>query len=243
MINSDEIELISLPSSMLIGKVRIDKTNRNIDNENYVYCCICLNTFNEDVVRRQGTFNEDVVRRQGTFNEDVVRRQGTFNEDVVRRQGTLPINIEDGRGTDCKGKTKFIKMNCCNQKLHKKCFLEWILYPITKNHNYNNKLYCIICKSKIKNLEDIIPLGDFINYIEKKQYETDDKKLISYYKKIISDFYEDSIVTIIINSEDNNEIEEYLNKELRFCFCNLFCIIFLFMLFILLILIGNIFVK
>jgi hypothetical protein len=38
------------------------------------------NTFNEDVVRRQGTFNEDVVRRQGTFNEDVVRRQGTFGK-------------------------------------------------------------------------------------------------------------------------------------------------------------------
>lgn len=174
MIN-DEIELI-----------RIDKTNINVDDEKYIYCCICLNT-------------------------------------------------------DCKWEPKFIKMNCCNQNLHKKCFLEWILYPITKNHNYNNKLYCIVCKSKIKNLEDIIPLGDFINYIEKKQYEIDDKELIFYYKKIISDFYEDSIVTIIINSEDNNEIEEYLNKELKIC--NLFCIILFFIIFILFILIGNVFVK
>jgi hypothetical protein len=136
--------------------------------------------------------------------------------------------------------SKIIKMNCCNQNLHENCFLEWILYPITRNHNYNNKLYCIICKSKIKNLKNIITLGDFINYVESNQCETDDKEFISYCKKIISDFYKDSIMTIIINSD---ELEEQHNKEFNFCFCNLFYTIFFFMLIILLIIIGDIFVK
>lgn len=151
----------------------------------------------------------------------------------------------------------FVKMNCCNQQIHKNCFLDWILYPIKKNNNYDKKFHCIICKTKIINLQNIISIGDFINYFEKNcTLQTNEDVIrrqgiscrlmtssleVSHYKTIISEFYKDSIVTIIINSEDDTN--EHLNNELKFCFCNLFCIIFFFISLIILMIIINVFVK
>ena len=136
--------------------------------------------------------------------------------------------------------TEFVKMICCNQTLHKECFLEWINYPINKN-SYNNKFDCVICKTKIKNFDDIITLGEFVNYIENKNLDKSNDALVIHYKKIISELYKDSIITIIFNSETQDD--DNFNKEIRFCFCNLFCIFFLLITIMIMILVGNLLVK
>lgn len=139
----------------------------------------------------------------------------------------------------------FIKMYCCNQTLHKECFLEWINYPIHKNSDYNNKLHCVICKTKIENFDEIITLGEFINYIETKTYYRNNDSLVLHYKKIISELYKDSFVKIIINSDtftDSVDTQQSI-FDLTYCFCNIFCIFFFLIMIMIMILIGNILVK
>jgi hypothetical protein len=135
--------------------------------------------------------------------------------------------------------TEFVKMFCCNQTLHKECFLDWINYPINKN-SYNNKFDCVICKTKIKNFNDIISLGEFVNYIENKQIDKRNDALVLHYKRIISELYKDSIVTNIFNSDTQHD--EY-NTDIKFCFYNLFCIFFFLVIITIIILVGNLLVK
>jgi hypothetical protein len=117
----------------------------------------------------------------------------------------------------------FIKMDCCNQQIHKNCFLDWIVHPIKTNKKYDNKFHCIICKTKIVNLQNIISLGDFINYIENTQ-NTLTNPTIFHYKKLISELYNHSIMSIILNSEDENKGD----TDLKYFFYNV-CFIFIFL--------------
>jgi len=132
-----------------------------------------------------------------------------------------------------------LKMNCCNQILHKECFLEWINYPVhnsdyNSDYNFNNKLYCVICKTKIHNFDDIITLGEFVNYIENKQIDKSNDSLVLHYKRIISKLYKDHTLVSDTFNEDvvrrqgtmvfNTGID--FNKEIRYCFFYFFCIFF-----------------
>lgn len=131
----------------------------------------------------------------------------------------------------------FLKMNCCNQTLHKECFLEWIIHPVNKNYNYNNKFHCVICKTKINNFDEIISLGEFINYIQNNKNNKSD---IGYYKNILTELYKNNIITtIMINSEDDKTDDYY--TELNYCSCNIICVFFF--LVIIMLLVGNLLVK
>jgi len=77
------------------------------------------------------------------------------------------------------------------------------------NKNYKNKYECIMCKYKIDDLENIIPLKDFIYFIENKQHYINNDDLAMHYKKIINEMYKYSILYIIIN----NDIEK--DKKLK----------------------------
>ena len=165
-----------------------------------------------------------------------------MNSDEIELIQIREYNYEDINCCICLGNSNFqssLKMNCCNQTLHKECFLEWINYPV-RNSNYNNKLYCIICKTKIDKFDDIITLGEFVNYIEDKQVDKSNDDLVLHYKKIISELYKDSIVTNIFNADISNDD---FNKEIRYCFCNLFCIFFFLVMIMIMLLVGNLLVK
>ena len=135
----------------------------------------------------------------------------------------------------------FIKMDCCNQRIHKNCFLDWIIHPIKSNKKYDNKFHCIICKTKIINLQNTIKIGDFINYIT-NDIHCHSKTLLPYdstilhYKKIISELYKDNIITIMLKSDEYY----YLNKGNKYFFNNIcFVFIFLIMIFLLIIVVKN----
>jgi hypothetical protein len=53
--------------------------------------------------------------------------------------------------------SNFIKLDCCKQSLHKKCFIELIIY-------YNLK--CPICRYNIDNLENKIEFIEFLNTLD-----------------------------------------------------------------------------
>lgn len=122
-----------------------------------------------------------------------------------------------------------LKMNCCNQTLHKECFLEWIIHPMNKNYNYNNKFNCVICKTKINNFDEIISLGDFINYIQNNKYNKDD---IIYYKDILFKLYRNNIITKIIVKSENQNNNYYIETKIYFC-----------IIIMLILLLGNLLVK
>ena len=188
--------------------------------------------------------NTAVNIRQGTFTNGVDIRQDDEIELIeIKQRVNSESTIDTYKVVDCcicldtlQNNLDFIKMNCCKQKVHKSCLLEWINYPIAcRYYNYSNKFSCIICKTKIKNLKDIISIGDFINYIEDKKDDNNNKnryKMVLYYKNIISELYKDSIITLVLNSYN----EDY-TREVRYCFYNLYSIISLIIVIIVIILI------
>jgi hypothetical protein len=202
-----------------------------------------MSTFTDAVNIRQCTFTDAVNIRQCTFTDAVNIRQDDEIELIEINQRVNSESMNTYKVVDCcicldtlQNNLDFIKMNCCRQKVHKICLLEWINYPIACRHyNYSNKFSCIICKTKIKNLKDIISIGDFINYIEDKKDDNNNKnrsKMVLYYKNIISELYKDSIITIVLNSYN----EDY-TREIRYCYYNLYSIIFLIIVIIVIIII------
>jgi len=75
-----------------------------------------VHTRNQKRKLEEDTFDDDVVRRQGTFDDDVVRRQGTFTDDVVRRQGNLEIDQNCGSNISISKKKKICKKENDNGK-------------------------------------------------------------------------------------------------------------------------------
>ena len=75
-----------------------------------------VHTRNQKRKLEEDTFDDDVVRRQGTFDDDVVRRQGTFTDDVVRRQGNLEIDQNCGSNISISKKKKICKQENDNGK-------------------------------------------------------------------------------------------------------------------------------
>jgi ATP-dependent Lon protease len=75
-----------------------------------------VHTRNQKRKLEEDTFDDDVVRRQGTFDDDVVRRQGTFDDDVVRRQGNLEIDQNCGSNISISKKKKICKQENDNGK-------------------------------------------------------------------------------------------------------------------------------
>lgn len=52
-----------------------------------------------------------------------------------------------------------IELNCCKTKLHKICFLDWIIYDNSEN------IKCAMCRTNIKKLSNIISKEHFLNYV------------------------------------------------------------------------------
>ena len=109
---------------------------------------------------------------------------------------------------DTKQTKNLIKTKCCKQLVHKICLLEWICF-VQIDKNYKNKYECIMCKYKTDDLESMIPIKDFIYFIENKQHYINNDDLAMHYKKIINEMYKYSILYIIIN----NDIEK--DKKLK----------------------------
>ena len=142
----------------------------------------------------------------------------------VNRQVTLPSNDLQFNYPD------FIKMDCCNQQIHKNCFLDWIIHPIKTNKKYDNKFHCIICKTKIVNLQNTIPIGDFINFIENTKPISLTATMPLLLKKIISELYKDSVITNMFKSDDTKR-DTKRDTDLKYFFYNV-CFIFIFLIMI-----------
>lgn len=106
----------------------------------------------------------------------------------------------------------WITLKCCGQKIHDECLMDWLI--IDTNINYK----CPICRKSIQ-LDEIITLGTFIDYINNKNIVVTKKKVESLISKL---YNETTIGTILI---EINEIREYNQDNLIDVYSNRFRIL------------------
>lgn len=113
-----------------------------------------------------------------------------------------------------------IKLECCQQLLHKSCFVSWI---ISKGIDF----YCPICRNKIHNLTKLITLNDIFDNIT-NNFPRNNKLKIDNANEIIHQYWyiNNGNNTINITLEQNSNSENNNIHPLRpfnlNCFINKF---------------------
>lgn len=96
----------------------------------------------------------------------------------------LDENLTDG--------IEALKLNCCNQYIHKMCFIDWVLTKV-------KDITCPICRKHILNLKEFITLEDILDNLC-FNYPKNTKKKIDNANSIIQQLW-------YINEENGNRID------------------------------------
>lgn len=88
----------------------------------------------------------------------------------------------------------FIKLKCCNQMIHERCIIEFIV-------NINNDLYnCPICR---KHLNTSVSFGEVIDYMNENTELISKEKI----QNIILNLYKDLPIKDLFNIDENGEMK------------------------------------
>jgi hypothetical protein len=91
----------------------------------------------------------------------------------------------------------FVVLYCCNNKIHKKCLLDWIVF---KN---NEILNCVFCRTPQDNFNKTISLGELIDFIENSR----ENIIKTQFVKIINKLYKNTLLDEITNEHQNLAVE------------------------------------